>query len=518
MSNRYRIARIGDIDIHYELADYTPPWRMTPAETFLLYHGYARNMLFWQQWVPLLATDYRVLRFDARGCGETTKPAAGSRMSFAQLAADAIGLMNELKIDRVHWVGESSGGIVGMTAALDYPDRIATLTLCDTPFKRSANIAAAYTLGEADRAAAFDNYGVGGWCRKTLSYRLDTTKASPHVNVNSIAASPISRAGFPGLVCGALLALLAPGIATQANAQTYPAKTIRMIVGSSPGGPIDLVARLTAQKLTEMLGQAVVVENRTGAGGTIATEYVSKAAPDGYTLLMASAATLCVTPHLYSKIGYDTLRDFAPVSTVAGISFVLVVHPSLPVKSVKEFIVLAQARPGQLYFGSAGSGSVTHLAVELFKSMARLDAAHVPYKGAGPALIDLLAGQTQFMFNSIPTSTSHIRSGKLRALAVSSASRSTVLPELPTISEAGVHGYEAGTWFGLVAPAAVAREIVSKLNGVIVTDLAQAATRRRLLAQGLDPVGNSPEAFAKLLREELPKWGRVVKISGAKVD
>jgi pimeloyl-ACP methyl ester carboxylesterase len=175
------MARIGDIDIHYELADYTPPWRATPAEAFLLYHGYARNMLFWQPWVPLLAADYRVLRFDARGCGETTKPPAGSRMSFAQLAGDAIGLMDVLGIERVHWVGESSGGIVGMTAALVFPGRIATLTLCDTPFKRAANIASSYTLGETDRAAAFDKYGVGGWCRKTLSSRLDTTKATPEL-------------------------------------------------------------------------------------------------------------------------------------------------------------------------------------------------------------------------------------------------------------------------------------------------------------------------------------------------
>src|SRR5512146_286564 len=164
MNRQYDMMRVGDIDIHYELADYTPPWSATPAETFLLYHGYCRNMLFWQPWVPLLARDYRVLRFDARGCGETTRPPPGSRMSFAQLAGDAIGLMDALEIKRVHWVGESSGGIVGMTAALEYPDRIATLTLCDTPFKRSANIATTYTLGEADRAAAFDKYGVGGWC------------------------------------------------------------------------------------------------------------------------------------------------------------------------------------------------------------------------------------------------------------------------------------------------------------------------------------------------------------------
>jgi pimeloyl-ACP methyl ester carboxylesterase len=179
MSGQYRFARVGDLDIHYDLADYTVPWRETPPETILLYHGYARNMLFWRPWVPLLAADYRVLWFDARGCGETTKPPAGSRMSFPQLAGDAIGLMDQLGIQRVHWVGESSGGIVGAIASLEHPGRIATLTLCDTPFKRPPDIAAGYTLGEADRTAAFDKYGVGGWCRKTLTSRLDTTKAAP---------------------------------------------------------------------------------------------------------------------------------------------------------------------------------------------------------------------------------------------------------------------------------------------------------------------------------------------------
>jgi pimeloyl-ACP methyl ester carboxylesterase len=178
MAMQFSTARVGDLEIHYELADYTAPWRETP-ETFLLYHGYARNMLFWTQWMPLLAPDYRVLRFDARGCGETTKPPPGSRMSFSQLAGDAVGLMDKLRIERVHFVGESSGGIVGMTAALEYPERLASLTLCDTPFRRSANIATTYTLGEPTRAAAFEKYGVGGWCRKTLSYRIDTGKASP---------------------------------------------------------------------------------------------------------------------------------------------------------------------------------------------------------------------------------------------------------------------------------------------------------------------------------------------------
>ena len=316
---------------------------------------------------------------------------------------------------------------------------------------------------------------------------------------------------------GSMLALFA-GVATGAVAQNYPSKPVRILVGTAPGGPIDLVARITAQRLTQALGQSFVVENRPGAGGTITTELVARTTPDGYTLLMASAATLCVTPHLYSKIGYDSLRDFAPISTVAGIAFVMVAHPALPVKSVKDFVALARARPGQLLFGSAGSGSVTHLAPELFRNMAGIDVRHIPYKGAGPALIDLMSVELQFMFNSIPTSVPHISSGRLRALAVSSAARSSLLPDLPTISEAGVPGYEAGTWFGLVAPARTSPAIVARLNGVIVKDLADPTVKKGLHAQGLDPMGNTPEAFAKFLREELVKWGKVVKISGAKMD
>lgn len=291
-----------------------------------------------------------------------------------------------------------------------------------------------------------------------------------------------------------------------------------MIVGSSPGGPIDFSARLAAQKLTEALGQSVVVDNRTGAGGTIGTEYVAKSAPDGYTLLMASAATLCITPNLYPKIPYNTLKDFAPISTVATVSYVVVVHPAIAAKSIQEFIALAKAKPGQLRFGSAGSGSVTHLAVELFKSMAGIDLVHVPYKGAGPAMIDLIGGQLDFMFDSVLTSTPLVKAGKLRALAQTGAKRSVVLPDLPTIAETALPGYEASTWFGLVAPAATPREIVAKLNAAIVKGLGHAETRQRLLGQGLEPIGNSPEEFGKLLREELPKWAKVVKISGAKVD
>jgi tripartite-type tricarboxylate transporter receptor subunit TctC len=320
------------------------------------------------------------------------------------------------------------------------------------------------------------------------------------------------------IACNGLLALLLAGAGENGNAQSYPTKPMRLIVGSAPGGPIDFTARLTAQKITEELGQSVVVDNRSGAGGTIGTEFVAKSAPDGYTLLMGSAATLCITPNLYPKISYDTLRDFAPVSTVAAVSYAVVVHPSIAAKSVQEFIALAKAKPGQLRFGSAGSGSVTHLAVELFKSMAAVDFVHVPYKGAGPAMIDLLGGQLDFMFDSLLTSMPLVKAGKLRALAQTGARRSVVLPELPTIAESVLPGYEVATWFGLVAPAGTPRGIITKLSAAIVKGLGVAGVRDRLLSQGLEPIGNSPEEFSKLLRKELPKWAQVVKVSGAKVD
>ena len=299
-------------------------------------------------------------------------------------------------------------------------------------------------------------------------------------------------------------------------AQAYPAKPIRMILGTAPGSPIDFSARMAAQKLTEALGQHVVVDNRTGASGTIATEYVARAAPDGYTLLMASAATLCITPHLYRKLSYDTLRDFTPISTVTGVSYMFVVHPSLPAKSVQEFIALAKEKPGQLRFGSAGSGSVTHLGPELFKSMAGVDLLHVPYKGAGPAMIDLLGGQgLDFMFDSLLTSMPLVKAGRLRALAQTGSS---LLPDLPTVAESGLPGYESSTWFGLVGPAKLPRDIVAKLNAAVVKGLTHPEFRERLLSQGIDPIGNSPEEFSRLIRSELPKWGRIVKIAGAKLD
>ena len=325
-------------------------------------------------------------------------------------------------------------------------------------------------------------------------------------------ANEFARAAYA--IVAAAVALAAP----PAVAQAYPAKPVRIVVGAAAGGPLDLVARITAQKLTEAFEQQFVIDNRAGAGGTIAGEHVARAAPDGYTLYMGSAATLCIAPALYPKLGYDPVRDFAPISVVAATSFVLVVHVSVPARSVKEFVALAKAKPAQLRFGSAGSGSATHLAAELFRSMAKIDVVHVPYKGGSQAILDVLSGQIDFMFDTIPNSMPHVNSGRLRALGVSGSRRSPVMRDLPTIAEAGIAGYEATTWFGLLAPAGTAADSVSRLGAAVRKAVAHEDTRQRMLGQGIEPLGGTPEAFALLIQAELPKWARVVRASGARVE
>lgn len=329
---------------------------------------------------------------------------------------------------------------------------------------------------------------------------------------------PVMRITAPRLTARVLLVTWTLLSATTALAQTYPAKPVRIVVGAAAGGPIDLVARLTTQKLTELLEQAFVVENRPGAGGTIAGEHVARAARDGYTLFMGSAANLCIAPAIYPRLGYDSIRDFSPISVVATTSFVLVVHPSVPAHSVKQFIALAKARPGQLRFGSASSGSATHLAAELFRRMAQVDATHVPYKGGSQAIIDVLSGQIDFMFDTIPNSMPHLKAARLRGLGVSGTQRSALMPVLPTIDEAGVPGYQAQTWFGMLAPAGTPRENVERLSAAAQKAVAGEELKKRMLGQGLEPVGNTPEQFARLISSELPKWAKVVQASGAKVD
>jgi tripartite-type tricarboxylate transporter receptor subunit TctC len=306
--------------------------------------------------------------------------------------------------------------------------------------------------------------------------------------------------------------------ATGAAAQTYPAKPVRFIVPFAAGGGSDLVARTVAQKITEALGQPVVVDNRAGAAGTIGAEVAAKSPPDGYTLLLGSNGPLAINPSLYAKLPYDAARDFAPVSLVTVMPFVLVVHPALPVKSVKELIALAKARPNQLNYGSPGNGSTTHLANELLKSMTGMQITHVPYKGVAPAATDLISGQVQMMSGDLSTLLPHVRSGRMRALAVTSAKRSSLLPDLPTVSEAGVRGYDASGWFGVLVPAATPPAIVERLNGAITKGLAAPDARERLGALGGEIAANTPAQFGAHIKNEAAKWGKLIRQLGLKAD
>jgi tripartite-type tricarboxylate transporter receptor subunit TctC len=297
-------------------------------------------------------------------------------------------------------------------------------------------------------------------------------------------------------------------------AQNYPTRPIRLIVPFAPGGGTDLVARTIAQRASESIGQAIVVDNRGGAGGVIGADLVAKAPPDGYTLLMGTPGPLTINPNLQSKTPYDTLKDFAPISLATISPFVLVVHPSVPARSVKELIALARARPGQLNYGTAGTGSVAHLSAEQFKSLAHVDIVHIPYKGSSLALTDLLAGQTQIQFENLPVVQPHVRSGKLRALAVGTRQRSVLAPEYPTMIEAGVPGYESSTAFGVLAPGRTPKEIIARLNAEVVKALTNPEVKQRLLAQGLEPVASTPEQYTAHLREELQKVAHIVKAAG----
>ena len=320
--------------------------------------------------------------------------------------------------------------------------------------------------------------------------------------------------------CAALATLMLPPAAAiaQDRAATYPTKTVRIIAGSAPGAAVDFNARLAAQKLTEAFGQAVVVEQRTGASGTIGTEYVAKSPPDGYTLALGSMATLCVVPHLYAKIGYDPVKDFAPVTIIAASPFVLDVHPSVPARTLEELITLARANPGKLTFGTAGPGSVSHLGIEMLKSMANVNFLHVPYKGVAPAMISLLGGETALLYDPVLTSLPHVKAGKIRALAVGASKRSPLLPEVPTVAESGVPSFEASSWFGIVAPAATPREIVARLHATLVRTIGDKEVTQRLLSQGMEPVLNTPEQFAERIREELPRWGKLVRAAGIRAE
>ena len=304
-----------------------------------------------------------------------------------------------------------------------------------------------------------------------------------------------------------------------AYAQSYPSKPIRLVVPYPPGGPLDIMARAIGQKLTEAWSQPVVVDNRAGAGGNIGADLVAKSPADGYTLLMGAVATHAINPTLYAKIPYDPVRDFTPVALVAQVPNILVVNPSVPVKSVTELIELARAKPGYLNFGSGSTGSTGHLAGELFKTMAGVQMVHIPYKGGAPAMADLLAGQVQLMFDNLANALPNVKAGRLRALAVTTLARSPAMPDLPTMAESGLPGFDLTTWFGLMVPAGTPPEIVAKLNAEIVRALNAKDMRERLEKMGAEPpANNTPEHFAAFVRAEAAKYAKVVKDSGAKVE
>ncbi len=294
----------------------------------------------------------------------------------------------------------------------------------------------------------------------------------------------------------------------------FPSRPIRFIVPNGAGGTTDLVARSVAPKLADMLSQQVVIDNRPGSGGILGTEIVAKAAPDGHTLLMGTIGNIAISPALYRKLAYDSLRDFAPVTQLASAAYMVLLHPSVVAKSMKELAALAKAKPGALNFASAGSGTGSHLAAELFKSMAGVDIVHVPYKGGSPAMTDVIAGQVQLMFNGIPSSMPHLRSGRVRALAVTTAARSAAAPELPTIAEAGFPGAESTSWTGILVPAGTPAPVIAKLNAAFVKALQFQDVVARLSMDGATPVGNTPAEFGAYIKNEHAKWGKVVRASG----
>ena len=300
-------------------------------------------------------------------------------------------------------------------------------------------------------------------------------------------------------------------------AQSWPTKPVRMIIAFPPGGPTDLVSRVLAQKLSEQLGQQVIVDNKPGAGGNIAAELAAKAAPDGYTIFYNTSA-IVIGPALYGKVNYDTLKDFTPVLLTASVPMVLVVNPQLPARSVKEFVDLAKTRSGALNYSSSGTGTITHLASAMMSTQTGIQTQHIPYKGSAPGLVDLASGQTQFMIDTINTVLPYVRDNRLRGLAVTSAKRSPLLPDLPTLAEAGISGFEAAAWQGIVVPTGTPNEIVQKLNAEVNKALTHPDIRSRLAAQGADILGGTPAEYATYLRSEMPRWAKAVKDSGAKAE
>jgi tripartite-type tricarboxylate transporter receptor subunit TctC len=305
--------------------------------------------------------------------------------------------------------------------------------------------------------------------------------------------------------------------AQAAETQQYPNRPIRLIVGYPPGGPTDLTARLAGQYLSDALGQQVVVDNRPGAGGTVALTILTQSTPDGYTLSLGANGEVAISPHLRAKLPYDALKDTTPISRIGASQLVLLVHPAVAAKSVAELVALAKAKSGAINFASSGTGSTAHLAAELFKHLAAIDIVHVPYKGAGPAMTDLMGGRVQMLITGYSAAVPHIKSGRLRALAVTGAKRLTAAPDLPTIGET-VKGYEVTSWYGIFAPARTPKAIVDRVHKEIAAMVKRPEVVERLIALGIEPEGNTPAEFVKQIKSEIAKWGKVVKIANVKVD
>ena len=315
-----------------------------------------------------------------------------------------------------------------------------------------------------------------------------------------------------------VFALVSIFVSVPVHSQSFPSKPVRLVCPYAPGGATDIISRAIALELSRNLGQPVTVENRPGAGANLGAELVARSAPDGYTLLMGGGSLHGITPALYTKLTYDPNRDLAPLIALAGFSNVLVVNPGLKVNSVKELIALAKAQPGSLSYASSGSGSTIHMSGEMFKYLTGVDMLHIPYKGSGPAVTDLMGGQVNLMFDNIPSSMPHIRSGKLRALATTGPVRSPALPDLPTIAEAGVPGYESTGWFGLSVAAGTPQEIIAKLNAESAKGARSPEFSKRMTDLGFEIIGGSPEQMAEMIKVEVKRWAPVVKASGAKVD
>lgn len=312
-------------------------------------------------------------------------------------------------------------------------------------------------------------------------------------------------------------ALSLTAVAAAAGAQTYPAKAIRVIVPFPPAGAADLLTRTIGQKLTEAWGQQIIVDNRPGVGGNLGLEIAAKSAPDGYTAVMSAVTTNAIGMSTYARLGYNLEKDLAPVSLTGNVPHILVSHPTLPVKNVKELIALGKARPGDLVFASQGNGTLSHLEQELLKMMGGFSALHVPYKGSLPGLADLIPGNVQLFFDSIPSSLPHVRSGRIRALGVASSTRSPALPDVPAIGES-LKGFEADSWFGLMMPAGAPRDIIMKMNAEVQKILATQDVKDRLLAQGGFAVGGTPEQLAERVRADIAKWGKVVRAAGVRIE